>query len=170
MKALFLYISVIIGSFALNSCKIVNYSFTGASIPVNAKTFSVPDFGYSASFVQPDLGDLLTAELRDKMLNESGLSMTSNNGDLHFEGTVTQFLQSSQGVTSDERAAQNKLTVGVKVIFINKLDEKQNYEKTFSEYELYDIDEDFSQIEADLLEQIVERLVDKIFLAAVANW
>jgi len=155
---------------ATSSCKIVNYSFTGASIPLNAKTFSVPDFGYTASYVQKDLGDMLTEGLREKMLNESGLAMVSSNGDLHFEGSVSQYVLSSEGVSKNDRAAENKLTVGVQILFVNKFDEKQNYERTFSEFETYGIEYNISDVEEELLEEIVERLIDKIYLAAVANW
>lgn len=154
----------------LLSCSVVKYSFTGVSIPPDAKTFSVPNFTSSASYIQADLVDKLTDDLRMKLMRETSLEMIDDNGDLHFQGQVTGYVESYQGVSSDEKPEQNKLTITVRVTFVNKKDEKQNYERTFSDFELYDTDLDFSEIEEDLINTISERLIDQIFQAGVANW
>ena len=75
-----------------NSCKLykVSYSTTGASISPDVKTFSVDYFPNKAPLVVPYLSSLFTEKLTDYMRSKTGLSqLTDNNGDIRFEGQIT---------------------------------------------------------------------------------
>ncbi|MEG1406060.1 MAG: hypothetical protein RSC34_05565, partial [Alistipes sp.] len=51
----------------------VNYSLSGASIPVDAKTFSVAYFPNNAPMVAPTLSSTLTEALQDKFSRQTRL-------------------------------------------------------------------------------------------------
>ena len=57
------------------------YSFSGASIPAEAKTVSVDYFPNHAQLVNPLLSNNLTNALRDAMTNQTTLDMVETGGD-----------------------------------------------------------------------------------------
>ena len=74
------------------------------------------------------LGEI-TKKTREYFQRNSSLSLVNREGDLNLEGSITQYNLSpvapvgSQGV---ERAAQTRLTIGVKVKFTNSKNQQQN--------------------------------------------
>lgn len=151
------------------SCK-VKYSFTGASIPTEAKTVSIQYFPNNAPLVQPVLSQSLTEALKDRFLTETNLSLVEQNGDLSFEGSITNYVVTPVAIQGDETAAMNRLSITIRVKFINKIDEKQNYENSFSRYEDYLSSSDLSVVEEELINTINIQLVDDVFNKAVINW
>ena len=155
-------------SISLISCGI--YSFTGASISADIETVSVGYFQNNASMVQPSLSNIMTESLKDKFISQTNLSLTDAIGDLQFEGEITGYKVTPIAIQANETAAQNRLTISVKVAFTNNLDENQNYSQSFSHYADFDSSQDLSIIEIELIDQIVEVLSENIFNKAVANW
>ncbi|MBO5873763.1 MAG: hypothetical protein J6Q35_01870 [Rikenellaceae bacterium] len=80
------------------------------------------------------------------------------------------YSSSASSISGDEYAQLNRLTITVKVKFTNKFDSKLNYTKTFSQYAEYDSNKLLQEVESTLIPEIVEKLVDDIFNAAVSNW
>lgn len=146
------------------------YSFTGASIPAEAKTVSVQYFPNQAQIVQPLLSNELTTSLRDALMNQTSLAMVEANGDLEFEGEIVSYTTAPTAITSDQVAALNRLTIVVNVRFVNNIDESKNFEQRFTQYEDYDSSTDLSSIEETLISTIVGNLVDQIFNKALVNW
>ena len=158
----------IFSSISLAACGI--YSFTGASISADIETVSVDYFQNNASMVQPTLSNIMTEGLKDQFISQTNLSLTDAIGDLQFEGEITGYVVKPIAIQANETAAQNRLTISVKVTFTNNLDENQNYSQSFSHYADFDSSQDLSSIETELIDQIVEVLSENIFNKAVANW
>jgi len=153
----------------LQSCGV--YSFTGASISPDVKTVEISDFPNYAQLVNPSLEQTFTIGLQDLFLNQTNLSLVNNNGDLQFEGEITEYRVTPSANTANSTAAQNRLTIAVKVRFYNNKDEDQNFEKTFSHYEDFDANKDLSgSFEDAIVNVILERIFENIFNEAVANW
>jgi hypothetical protein len=146
------------------------YSFTGASIPPQAKTFSVRHFPNHAQIIQPTLSQRFTESLQDKFTTQTRLSLTDGKGDLHFEGSITGYTTQPTAISGDDQAALNRLTVTVRVVFINEYDPKGDFERSFARYFDYDSRRSLSEVEDQALTEIIEALVDDIFNAAVVNW
>ena len=155
-------------SISLISCGI--YSFTGASISADIETVSIGYFQNNASMVQPTLSNIMTESLKDQFISQTNLSLTDAIGDLQFEGEITGYVVKPIAIQANETAAQNRLTISVKVTFTNNLDENQNYSQSFSHYADFDSSQDLSSVETELIDQIVEVLSENIFNKAVANW
>ena len=153
----------------LNGCSL-NYSLNGISIPPDAKTVSVDYFPNNAPLVQPTLSQSLTEALKDRFVSETNLGVINSSGDLHFEGSITNYIINPVAIQGNETAALNRLTVTVYVKFTNAIDKKYNYETSFSAYEDYDSSQDLSSIEEELIGLINVQLVEDIFNKAVINW
>ena len=146
------------------------YSFSGASIPAEAKTVSVQYFPNNAQLVNPLLSNTLTNALNDIFVNQTTLQSVAQNGDLALEGEITGYVTSPIAITGDQTAAMNRLTVTVNVRFTNKYDESKNFEQKFSQYQDYPSGQDLNAVQDALVEQIVEDLCQDIFNKAVVNW
>lgn len=153
----------------LVSCK-VNYSFSGASISPEVKTFQVKFFSKTASLGPASLSQTFTEKLKDKFISQTSLALADRNADLTFEGSITGYTIAPIAIQANEIAAQNRLTISVMVKFTNLKDEKQNFESTFSRYVDYDSKENLAAIEDGLIQEINGQLVDDIFNKAVINW
>lgn len=146
------------------------YSFTGASIPPEAKTFSVQQFQNNALLVEPLLSNILTTALRDKFMNQTPLSSVTVNGDLAFDGEITEYVTSPVAIQSDQTAGLNRLTITVNVRFFNKFEESKNFETKFTQYKDYPPEQDLNAVKDALIAEITDMLIDNIFNRAVVNW
>lgn len=153
------------------SCGVaIKYSLSGASIPPDAKTFSVAYFPNNASMVAPILSSTLTEALVDMFTRRTRLMQVDEGGDFAFEGEITNYTSVTASVSGGDVAVLNRLTITVKVRFTNALDEKQSWNKSFSAYEDYDTSRLLTEVEGELIPQIVDKLVTDIFQASASNW
>lgn len=146
------------------------YSFTGADISADTKTFTVELFPNHASLVQPTLSNVFTETLKDKFLSQTNLQLVNDNGDLFFEGEITNYTVSAQAYQGNETAALTRLTITVKVKFTNNIEPKKSFESSFSRYADFESSQNLSSVEGELMQQICDELVDDIFNKSVANW
>lgn len=160
---------IILCATCMSGCGI--YSFTGASIPPETKTFSVINFvNMSQEATPPGITNTLTEELKDIFLKQTRLSLVQTDGDFAFEGEIRSYIHGPVAITSNDVAAKERLTISVKVVFKNRYDETTSFDKTFSQYAEYETTTSFASAENGLVEEIVEKLVEDIFNAAAANW
>ena len=159
---------ILIAVFALTGCGI--YSFTGASIPAEAKTVSVQHFPNNANLVNPLLSDMITNTLRDYFMNQTTLDAVSDNGDLAIEGEIIDYKTAPTAITGDQVAALNRLTITVNVRFYNRYDESKNFEQKFSQFEDYSSTQYLNAIQEEILVTICDKLCEDIFNKAVVNW
>lgn len=162
---LFLILAVAI---MLNSCGV--YSFTGASIPPEAKTVSVQFFPNKAQLVEPTLSPLFTDALRDIFTNQTTLEMVENTGDLSLEGEIVDYQTTPVAIQGDQTSALNRLTISVNVRFFNKFEPDKDFEQKFTQYKEYSSEQDLSAVKAELIDEINDYLVTDIFNKAVVNW
>lgn len=153
----------------LHSCGI--YSFTGTSIQPDVKTVTVNYFEYLAPKVNPSLSNMLTEAMQEKFIKLTKLELVDIDGDLEIIGAVTGYDVKATAITANEQAAQNRLTVTVKIEFINrKYPEESQQNKSFSAYQDFDATLSLDAVESTLCEDIVEQLCEDIFNGTVANW
>ena len=164
-------ILVIIG-LVVNSCGYkVTYNLSGGSIPPEAKTFSVAYFPNNAPMVAPTLSNVLTEALRDKFSRQTNLQQVEEAGDFAFEGEITNYSSNTASVSSGDYALQNRLTITVKVSFQNAVDQTTSFSnKSFSSYADYDASQLLVDVQDQLIEEIVNDLVNDIYMAAAGNW
>ena len=155
---------------ALTVCSCGIYSFTGTSIQADVNTITIPYVEYKALRVNPSLSNDLTEALQDKYRKLTRLEQVDVDGDLELVCEITGYDVKATAVTADEQAAQNRLTVTVKVEFSNKKYPEDDVSKSFSAYEDFDATQSLDAVEGTLCETIIEKLVEDIFNATVAQW
>ena len=155
----------------LSGCGVaIKYSLSGASIPPDAKTFSVAYFPNNATMVSPILSSTLTDALIDIFSRRTRQQQVEEGGDFAFEGEITNYTSVTASVSSDDYAVLNRLTITVKVRFTNAIDETMSFNKTFSAYEDYDSTQLLTEVEGTLIPEIVDKIVTDIFMASASNW
>lgn len=151
------------------ACK-VSYSFTGASIAPDVKTFSVYYFPNRAKLVNPNLSQTFTDGLQEKLIRQTSLNQIEDNGDLEFSGQITEYDVRPMNIQQGDLAALNRLTIGIKVKYVNNKDHEQDWEKSFTGYEDFESSSSLSDVEDSLVPEIIKKLTDDIFNASIANW
>ena len=156
-------------AFMVQSCGI--YSFTGTSIQPDVKSITINYFEYKALKVNPNLSNSITEALKDKFTKMTKLEQVDMDGDLEIIGEVTGYDVKATAITANEQAAQNRLTVNVKIAFIDRKYPENSFEnKSFSAYADFDAMQQLDAVESTLCEEIIEKLCEDIFNATVANW
>ena len=169
MATLGVIISLAMTALVVHSCGI--YSFTGTSIQPDVMTVSIPYFEYKALKVNPSLSNQITEALQEKFIRLTRLELVDDEGDLEIIGSVTGYDVKATAITASEQAAQNRLTVTVKVAFVNRKYPEESFdEKAFSAFADFDAMQQLDAVESTLCEEIVEKLCEDIFNGTVANW
>lgn len=151
------------------SCGI--YSFSGTSIKPDVKTITINYMEYKAMKVNPSLSNDLTEAIRNQFRRMTGLEQLDMDGDLEISGQITGYDVRASAVTAGDVAAQNRLTVTVKIDFTNRKYPEEDFTgKTFSAYADYDSTNSLDAVESTLCAEIVDKLVEDIFNATVAQW
>lgn len=154
--------------FTFQSCGM--YSFTGADTG-GASTFQVNFFENAADIVEPGIDRDFTNRLQDLIQNQTNLSLTNSGGDLVYEGEIVDFYEAPMTATSDNRAAQNRLTITVQVRFFNSLEPNNNFDRRFSFYYDYPAGAQLRGAVLDTaLDEIFNRITQDIFNASLTNW
>lgn len=152
----------------LTTCGI--YSFSGTSIQPDVKTVTIDFFEYKAQRVNPSLSNDITEAIRTQFRRMTKLEQVEMDGDMEISGAITGYDVRASAVTANEVAAQNRLTITVNVEFTNRKHPEEDFEKSFSNYSDYDSTQSLDAVESSLCAEIIEKIVDDIFNATVANW
>lgn len=143
---------------------------SGASISPEVKTITVKYFNKTAALGPPALAQVFTEKLKEKFVSQTSLTPVERNGDVQFEGTITAFTVTPQAILPNEIAAKNRLSISVNVKYTNRIDEKNNFESSFTRFTDYDSQANYSSVEDQLIKEVTDQLIDDIFNKAFINW
>ena len=161
---------VCLGLLLVTACSI-SYKFNGASIDyTKVKTITISDFTNQASYVNPTLAPDFTESLKDIYIRQTRLEQVTSNGDLALEGEVTGYDFTPMAVKEDALASQTRLTITVRVRYMNNTNPDEDFEQSFSAYREFDSNLMVQQVESSLCAEIIEEIVDQVYNATVANW
>ena len=156
------------------------YSFTGANISPEIETISIQTFYDEIGSGPPNLSQLFTEKIKDYYQQNTSLTLVTDEGDLQLEGAIVGYrltpmaprASGSQNFDDADIAALQRLTITVKVTYLNTQDDSYDFDsQSFSFYMDYDPEkQNFNSIEATLVDEIYDAIVLDIFNASVANW
>ena len=158
----------------LQGCGI--YSFSGTSLPPEAKSFSLY-FQSDVALGPADLAAKFQQRLEEELLQLTPLKQVDAKGDLQLDGLIKKFdyvpvgpNKSGKEGTGD-RASMNRLTIEVELNYINPYDKTSAFsKKIFSQYEDVDASTSSRSEEPRLVEAIFTKLVEDIFNETLASW
>lgn len=166
----FLYIICIVFSLLAASCTI-SYKLNGASIDyTTTKTISFENFQNKAPLVYAPLAINFNDELQAKYAAQTRLSQVPKGGDLQLSGAITGYATSQLAVKQDAFASETRLTIKIKVKFVNQVHSTDNFEREFSAYRDFPATQLLTDVQEDLCNEMIKELVEQIFNATVANW
>lgn len=150
----------------------ISYKFNGSALDYNLyKNISISDFPIRAALVYPPLQQTFENKLHDMITRQTRLRVVDNtNSDLRIEGEITGYALSPQAVTEDAYASQTRLTITVRVKYINNKEEGQDLDQSFSSYKDFSSSELLTDVQDELCNQICDELCDLIFNATLGNW
>jgi hypothetical protein len=142
----------------------------GVNLNKEIKTVTVEYIENKASIVNPQLSQLLTEKFRNKFLKETSLKMVSENADLQFKGTITNYNVTNAAQQGGNTVATNRLTIVVQMKCTNTKDPEQNYDMAFEKFADFSGDQTLTAVEARLVGEISDLLVQEMYNKAVLNW
>jgi hypothetical protein len=159
--------TIILLNILITSCNI--YSFTGASIPSQAKSIFINQITTETN--SPSiLNQVISEGLKDLCLSQTGLSLTDSEGDLNFSGKITKYEIKPMAIQANETAGKDRLTIEIIIKYQNRFDSNQNFESKFSRYRDFSSSENLSEIELNLIEEISKEILEDVFNKAFVNW
>lgn len=161
-------IYVIIGM-TLVSC----YRFKGISIPPAVDTFYIESFQNKASNAPAAMEIEFTDRFIQKINGSSKLEYDDVDPHLQFSGYISRYSVSAvapQQSGDQATTAFNRLTIAVKVDYVNSLNEEDNWDQSFSFFEDFESATDLNSVQDELIERIFDQILEDIFNKAFTNW
>ncbi|KAA1246244.1 hypothetical protein F0000_08755 [Aquimarina sp. RZ0] len=144
------------------------YSFSG--INTTATSFQVGFFQNQAPIIIPGIDQTFTNQLQDLILNQTNLNLVTSNGDLLYEGEIVQYYIAPTNATSENTAAQNRLTIAINVRFYDSKDPKEDLEQRFSFFFDYPAAQSETAVREEAIQIIYDRITQDILNATLAKW
>lgn len=147
----------------------IRYSFTGGQFS-GAKTFSVDFFRPQTALASQSYAQQLTESFKDFLLAQSPLTLVTKDGELRYQGFVTDYRVAPIAIQGNETAGKSRLSITVKVKYTNTMEPDLSFEKSFTKFADFSASESLFTIEQDLWTKINEQLSQEIYNASVGNW
>lgn len=148
------------------------YSFSGATIPSHINTIAIPLAQDNSVSPVPTLDRDLTDLLTDNFVGRTKLSLTTNEAtaDATLTATIRNYQNEPTGVSGDERATVNRVTIQVQVEYYDQENDEELVNQSFSGYGEYDPGAAGLAGEREAAQVALERIADNVFTTATSNW
>lgn len=154
--------------FSLAACTGARYTMKGGKVP--GTSFSIENFENIAPLGNPNLSIAIQDLLRARVLRETSLKYVPSEGDAHFIGTITNYTITPVLGTGAETVSLNRLSITLKVSYLNKVDDKNDFDKSFTDFDDFNSSEDINTMEEELIKKIGAKLVDQVFNQVLVDW
>ena len=170
MNRIKILLTCLIVALATGGC--FSYKLNGAAIDYNVyHTVSFSEFPIRSALVYPPLQQLFENKLMDMVTQQTRLRVVDNpNTDVRLEGEITGYTLSPQAVGEDAYATKTRLTIAVRVKYIDNRNNALSKDQTFSAYRDFPSSEMLSDVQDELCSQITDDLTDLIFNATLGDW
>ena len=155
----------------LQGCAI-SFKMNGANIDYSTThSISVADFPNNAALVYPPLSNDLSEGIRDLYQRQTRLQVLRKGGDLELEGEITGYTLTPMSISAaDSYSAETKLTMTVRVRFINNVAPEDSFEKTYTAYQTFDSSRMLTDVQDELCTTMIKEIAESIYNDTVAKW
>lgn len=167
----FLVLSVLFLS-TLCACKVSLGLAPISSIDyTKVKSISISDFPNQAEYVYAPLAVEFNQALQDMFIRQTRLKISDSGGDLELSGVITGYNQYNESVAADGYSSKVKLTITVNVSYVNNTNHEEDFDnQQFTAFRLYDSTQLLTDVQDELISQMIKDITEQIFNATVANW
>ncbi len=161
-----IFILIILIGTTFSSC----YNFTGGSVPADVQTISIQPIYNETGQGPTNLSQNATEKLKAYYQSNTKLILVPSNGDWQLEGKIVGYASSGAAPKGNETSGSNRLTITIKVSFINTKKTSQNFDQNFSYFQDYDQSKTLFEVESNLTNIILDQIVLDIFQRTTSNW
>lgn len=163
-------ISAITLLLAATACRI-SIKMNGSALDYTVyKTVRVSEFPIRAALVYPPLQQMFENQLLDYISKNTRLQTVDGSSDLELEGEITGYNLTPQAVTENAYASMTRLTITVRLKYIDNKSENKDIDQTFSAFRDFDSSQMLTDVQDQLCEEICKELVELIFNATLGDW
>lgn len=167
MKKMLFFVSLVL---ILNSCTF-SYKFNGASIDYDlTKTMLISEFPNQAPLVYPPLEQRFNEELKDLFTRSTRLQFVRQNADLEMEGEIVGYELTPLAVQEDSFASETRLTLTVRMRYRNNKVDGQDKEETIKAFRNFPADRMLTDVQDQLIEELIKEIIDQMFNSTMSNW
>lgn len=120
--------------------------------------------------VYAPLTSVLNEKLKDTYIRQTRLSLIDRNADLELSGEVTGYDIAPMGMSSNSLATETKLTLRINVRYTNNTNHDEDFERSYTAYRTFDSNVLLTDVQDQLIDELVEEICDHIYNDTVANW
>ena len=154
----------------ISSCT-MSYKFNGASIDYDlTKTIMISEFPNQAPLVYPPLEQRFNEELKDLFTRSTRLQFVRQNADIEMEGEIVGYELTPLAVQEDSFASETRLTLTVRMRYRNNKVEGQDQEETIKAFRNFPADRMLTDVQDQLIGELIKEITDQIFNTTMSNW
>lgn len=155
---------------ALPACK-PSFTLNGSALDYSVyKTVRVSEFPIRAALVYAPLQQVFENEMQNYIQRNTRLQIVDGAADLEISGEITGYALTPQAVSEDAYASKTRLTITVRIKYVDNKNDKNNIDQSFSAYRDFDASQLLIDVQDQLCQEISEELVTLIFNATFGNW
>lgn len=170
IKNIFFFVFVVL----LSSCAGASlFKLNGGTIDyTQIKTLSISPILNDAGQGPPTITINATEKLREFYLRNTRLGLVQAGGDMQIEGRIVGYEVipvAPQG--GSQVATIQRLQIKMEVTYYNAVDEEASFDdKVYTQFEDFEQNQTLAQVEEQLVEIILDRIVFDIFNDTAGNW
>jgi len=108
--------------------------------------------------------------LKDIYTKQTRLKPVSKDGDMEISGEITGYYLTPMAIQSDALAAETRLTVTIRVSYMNRKMPSKDFERTLTAYQNFPSSKLFTEVQNELCKLIIEELTETIYNQTAADW
>lgn len=161
---------LLVGTLFLSGCAF--YSFSGASIPSHLDTIAIPIAEDNTTNPVGSMDRNLTDLLTDAFVGRTRLSLdnTESDADILLATRITRYTNQPTGVSGDERATTNSVTIRVDVQYLDQVQDSTMVDQVFTGSAEYDPTQSGLSGEEEAARLALERVSEDIFNSTTSDW
>lgn len=164
------FVTYFVGLSILVGCTFPSYTFNGGQVHPDAKTVSIAFFENNSALGPSNLGQTFTEALRDLFQSQTKLDLITEDGDLAYEGVISNYVVQPISIQGNQTAAQNRLTITVRVVYRSKVEQGKDFEQGFTRFADFQSSQDLTSVESQLIDDIFDQITQDIYNKTLGDW
>jgi hypothetical protein len=145
------------------------YSFTGGSVPEHLETLYIAPVEDVSGFGDPQFRILLNEEMIRNFEDDASFVLVNRNGDARIEAVIKRIVEEPVELSPGELETERKITVSIEVAYNDLVKKKLIWEKSFSNFEVFEI-ANAQTARNEALGVAIEQTALDILFAVVSGW
>lgn len=156
----------------VTACWPSRIGFRDDSMPAEWKVFFVEPLELNAATAPANYSAVLTESLRSGIQNNTRLKTGSDpdKAEVQITGTIISYSTSPQALTEGDNAARSRLTISANFTIITPTQGLEKMTVTSTRFADYDANQNLSDVENDLIEEINRLIVQDVINKLLSNW